>query len=102
MLDHERIRREGMRWNILLTLGHARPSGCWEELVLDTVQAIHPDTTRLELHRELDHVADLGLIEIEKKPYGRWYAKLNARGTNVVDYTADCPPGIARPTKKYW
>ena len=101
MIDTAKVRRESMRWNILLILNNARPVGAYEELVLATLQSIYPDATALELRRELDYLADRELVTLNKEPSGRWFAELNRHGTDVAEYTVECDPGIARPTK-YW
>jgi len=101
VIDQERVRRESMRWMIILTLYNARPVGAYEELVLVTVQAIYPDATALEVRRALDYLGDRALITLTKEPGGRWFADLNRDGTDVAEYTVDCEPGIARPPK-YW
>ena len=101
MVDQAKIRRESMRWNILLTLNNARPIGAYEELVLSTIQAIYPDATALELRRELDYLADRCLVELKKEPSGRWFADVTRYGVDIAEYTVDCQPGIARPVK-YW
>ena len=101
MIDTAKVRRESMRWNILLILNNARPVGAYEELVLATLQSIYPDATALELRRELDYLADRELVTLNKEPSGRWFAELNRRGTDVAEYTVECDPGIARP-QKYW
>ncbi|OHD21261.1 MAG: hypothetical protein A2Y38_05555 [Spirochaetes bacterium GWB1_59_5] len=101
MLDPAKVRRESMRWNIVLTLNNSRPIGAHEELVLATVQGIYPDATELELRRELDYLASRGLVSLTKEPSGRWFADLTRYGVDLAEYTVDCEPGIARP-KKYW
>ena len=101
MIDTAKVRRESMRWNILLILNNARPVGAYEELVLATLQSIYPDATALELRRELDYLADRQLVTLNKEPSGRWFAELNRHGTDVAEYTVECDPGIARP-QKYW
>lgn len=101
MIDTAKVRRESMRWNILLILNNARPVGAYEELVLATLQSIYPDATALELRREMDYLADRELVTLNKEPSGRWFAELNRHGTDVAEYTVECDPGIARPTK-YW
>ncbi len=101
MVDQAKVRRESMRWNILLTLNNARPIGAYEELVLSTIQAIYPDATALELRRELDYLADRCLVELKKEPGGRWFADVTRYGVDIAEYTVDCQPGIARPVK-YW
>ena len=101
MVDQAKVRRESMRWNILLTLNNARPIGAYEELVLSTIQAIYPDATALELRRELDYLAGRSLVELKKEPSGRWFANVTRYGVDIAEYTVDCQPGIARPVK-YW
>lgn len=101
MVDVEKLRRENMRWLVLLTLLNASPLGAYEELVLATIQAIYQDATALEVRRQLDYLADRGLVALKKEPSGRWFADLTRDGTDVAEYTVDCDPGIARP-QKYW
>lgn len=101
MVDMEKIRREQMRWLMLLALNHARPYGTYEEVLLSTAQAIYADTTALEVRRTLDYLEDRSLVQLRKEPSGRWWADLTRHGTDIVEYTIDCEPGIARP-EKYW
>ena len=100
-IDIARIRRENLRWLILLTLNTARPIGCMEGPILSIAQAEYPDATPLELRRELDYLDDRELVKVVKQPDGRWFADLTRHGVDVAEYTVDCEPGIARP-KKYW
>ena len=101
MIDGAKIRRESMRWHIVLTLNNARPIGASEELVLATIQAIYADATALELRREMDYLSDRGLVSINKDPGGRWFVDLTRDGTDLAEYTVSCEAGIARP-EKYW
>lgn len=101
MIDQAKVRRESMRWLIILTLNNARPLGAYEELVLATAQAMYVDATALEVRRELDYLSDRKLVELRKEPSGRWWADLMRYGIDVAEYTIDCEPGIARPAK-YW
>ncbi|MBP2844452.1 MULTISPECIES: hypothetical protein [Dickeya] len=101
MVDVLRVRRESMRWNLLLTLNKARPYTSNENFLLDVMRAIYPDTTALELRRELDYLADRKMIELVKQPSGTWFADLTRLGVDLVEYTVECGPGIARP-EKYW
>lgn len=100
-MDIAKIRREMMRWNILLTLNNARPIGASEALVLSVVQAISSDATQVEVRRELDYLEERGLVQIHREPSGHWRAELTRDGVDVAEYTVDCDPGIARPIK-YW
>lgn len=101
MIDQDRVRRETMRWLVILTLHNASPMGAFEELVLATVQGMFPDATALEVRRVLDYLSDRELLKLEKQPGGRWFADLTRYGTDLAEYTVECDPGIARPTK-YW
>ncbi|WP_206840931.1 hypothetical protein [Marinobacterium iners] len=100
-IDMERVRRESMRWLILLTLNNARPIGAFEHLVLSVVRSEYPDATPLELRKEIDYLFDRKMVDVDKKPDGRWHCDLTSLGTDIAEYTVDCRPGIARP-EKYW
>lgn len=97
MIDHHKIRRESMRWYVLLTLYNASPVGAYEELILATMQGIYPDATQMEIRNQLDYLSDRDLVKLNKEPGGRWFADLTRVGTDVVEYTVPLEPGIARP-----
>jgi hypothetical protein len=101
MTDLVKARRENMRWLLLNTLNNARPLGAMDVLILTVVQAIYSDATANELHAQLAYLENKELVDITRKPDGHWHAILNSNGIDVVEYTIDCPAGIARPTK-YW
>lgn len=101
MNNMDKHRRESIRWMLLLALNHARPHDIGEVLLLRTVQAEFPDTSPLEIRRELDYLAGRRLVEISKDPSGPWRAQLTRYGVDIAEYTVDCEPGIARPPK-YW
>jgi len=56
MVDHVKVRRESMRWNLINTLDKARPHTSSEQFLLDVMRAIYPDATALEVRRELDYL----------------------------------------------
>ena len=101
MVDMARVRRETLRWLILLTLNNARPLGAMEMVVLSVVQATYPDATPMELRRELDYLHGRELVRVDKRPDGRWHAELTRHGVDVSEYTVACEPGVARPAN-YW
>ena len=101
MTDMGKIRREGMRWNLISTLNKFRPYTTSELRILEVMLAIYPDTTMMEVRRELDYLADRELLTLDKQPSGTWYADLARTGVDLAEYTVDCDPGIARPVK-YW
>jgi hypothetical protein len=66
MVDIARVRRESLRWSLLVALNKTRPYTASETLLLDVSRAIYPDTTPLELRRELDYLADRKMVDLEK------------------------------------
>ena len=100
-IDMARVRREALRWLVLLTLNNARPVGAFEGLVLSVAQSEYPDATPLELRREMEYLAERELVKLDKQPSGRWHAELTRHGVDIAEYTVSCEPGIARPAK-YW
>lgn len=100
-IDHSKVRRESLRWLILLTLNNARPMGAQEGPILSVAQSVYPDATQLELRRELDYLHGRELVQLVKSPSGPWHAELSRHGVDVAEYTVDCEPGITRPAK-YW
>lgn len=101
MIDMQKSRRETLRWLILLTLNSARPIGAGELLVMEAVRQAQPDVTPREIRLELDYLRDRGLVKLEDGDVPQWFAELTRDGVDVVEYTVECDPGIARP-KKYW
>lgn len=101
MVDLTKVRRENVRWQILLTLNNARPIGAFEKLILSVIQAEYPDATQQEIRRELDYLHDRDLVRIERRPDGRWFSEILRFGVDLVEYTIPCEPGIARPEKYY-
>lgn len=100
-IDHNKIRRESLRWLLLLALNHSRPIAAHESLLLTTARGIYPDATDIELRRELSYLEERKMASIEKHPSGYWLSSLTALGMDIAEYTVPCHPGIARP-EKYW
>ena len=100
-IDPAKVRRESLRWYILLTLNTSRPVDPHEAVVLSTIQGIFPDATSMELRRELDYLDGRSLVTLKKQPSGVWICGLTHYGVDIAEYTIDCNPGIARP-EKYW
>ena len=101
MIDQVRVRRESLRWYLLLALYNARPEELNEGPIQMTMQSIYPDVTPIEVRRELDYLEDRELATLRKEPSGRWWGGLTRHGVDVVEYTVECDAGIARPAK-YW
>ena len=97
----ERARREGMRWQIISMLHKARPYTSSETFVRQVLDGIYPGVTALEVRQQLDYLLDRKMLQLNKQPYGEWFADLTRLGVDIAEYTIDCQPGIARPVK-YW
>lgn len=100
-LEIAKARREGMRWYLLTVLHKARPIGSKDVMLLNVIGAIYDGVTPNELHCELEYLENRKLVKIDKAPIGHWHSELTHHGVDVVEYTVDCYPGIARP-KVYW
>lgn len=100
-IDTAKIRRENLRWYLILALYNARPEELCEEIIQGTMRAIIQDVTPMEVRQQLDYLADRELVKLRKEPSGRWWGDLTRFGTDLAEYTVDCEPGIARPAK-YW
>lgn len=92
-----KIRREQIRWFLLTALNIARPFGMYTEALLPIVQATYPDATHQEVRRELDYLEGRQLVHIKRDGMDRWFAELARYGVDLVEYSVDCEPGIARP-----
>ena len=99
MVDMHKVRREDIRWQILLTLNNARPIGAYEELVLSVIRSTYPDATPLELRRELDYLESRDLVKVFTDPLGQVSSDLTRFGIDIAEYTVAVEPGIARPPK---
>jgi hypothetical protein len=97
VIDLQQRQREEARWRILRVLDAGRPFGCNENVIWRALHDLRLPSTLMDVRRELTYLHDLTLIEILDQDTQLWAAKLTARGVDVVEYTIEAPPGIARP-----
>ena len=100
-MDMEKARREALRWLILQALNAAQPVGAAETIIKNAIESVVLDVTVMEIRKELDYLAERDLVAITNRDTPVWFAKINRHGIDIVEYTVECHPGIARP-KKYW
>lgn len=93
----DKSRREAVRWFLMVTANVSRPHGMYTEAMLGVIQATYPDATHQEIRRELDYLEERALVKIKRDPLDRWAVELTRDGVDVVEYTVECDPGIARP-----
>ena len=96
-IDHTRIRREDIRWYLLVAANVSRPQGTYLEGMLAIVRAVYADATEHELKRELDYLEERELVKIERDGMDRWFVQLTRHGIDLVEYTTPLQPGISRP-----
>lgn len=98
-VDMEKATREQVRWRILKALDAGRPLPVSELIVMDVLQDSSLPVTPHGLRRELDYLEDRKLITISNKTRPVWNAELTHYGVDLVEYTVECFPGIARPAR---
>lgn len=99
-MDMQRTLTETIRWNVLAAANSARPALVSEMLVLSMIQAIPIECEAIDLRREFDYLEGRGLISVKRLEVAPWLIGLSWEGVDLVDYTTESVPGIARP-KKY-
>ncbi|MBN8488232.1 MAG: hypothetical protein J0M20_10990 [Burkholderiales bacterium] len=92
-----KIRREQIRWFLLVAANVSRPVGIYTEAMLPIVQATYPDATHKEIRINLDYLSERGLVHITRDGMDRWFVELTRFGIDLVEYTVPVEPGIARP-----
>jgi hypothetical protein len=100
-MDQNQKLKEVLRWRIMQTLNVGRPYPVGEDTILATVAGDDMPITPLDLRREMDYLEDRKLVCLTGKNTPIWAAELTHYGVDVVEYTLECHPGIARPPK-YW
>jgi hypothetical protein len=100
-MDLNQKQREEARWRILRILDAGRPIGVSESIILRVLDDVRLPMGPTGVRRELDYLRDLGLADIEEEDGEGWIGKLTASGVDLVEYTVQAPPGVARP-KRYW
>lgn len=92
-----KVRREQIRWFLLVAANVSRPAGIYTEAMLPIVQATYPDATHREVRVQLDYLEERELVKITRDALDRWFVELTRFGIDVVEYTIPVEPGIARP-----
>lgn len=102
MIDLEKAKREQTRWIILQTTHISGAAGTNESTIGIVLQNTKLWAGQDRLRRELDYLEERELISIEGRDLTPdWGVKLTRAGYDVVEYTVEVEPGIARPAK-YW
>lgn len=97
LIQMQKVRREQIRWYLLVTANISRPSGIYTEAMLPIIQATYQDATHQEVRRELDYLEERRLVRIKRDHMSRWFVETTRYGIDMVEYTINCEPGVARP-----
>ncbi|MEF2154663.1 hypothetical protein V3390_00175 [Luteimonas sp. FXH3W] len=100
-IDLDKAHREQARWRILKVLDSGRPMAVSELVILQALNDATLSLTPNGLRRELKYLEDRRLVTLANLSSTVWAAALTRFGVDVVEYTVDCMPGIARPAKWY-
>ena len=96
-IDPARIRREDIRWYLLVAADVSRPQGSYVEQMHAIVRSVYADSTEHELKRELDYLQERELVKIERDGMDRWFVQITRHGIDFVERTIPAEPGISRP-----
>lgn len=97
----EQARREEARWRVLVGLNAGRPYPVSESVLFRLLHDVNLPISPHDLRVELDYLEERGLLKIGGRDSATWSAELTRYGIDIVEYTIDCDPGIARPPK-HW
>jgi hypothetical protein len=99
--DLSKAQREDSRWRILRTLDAGRPFPLTERVVWRVLTDIKLPMVLAGVRREIAYLEAKGLVKVLNPTEPELQVELTALGIDVLEYTVDCPPGIARPPK-WW
>lgn len=100
-VDFDKNERETMRWRLLKVLAAGSPWPVSEGLAQVALEDAALRVSPAELRKQLQYLADKGLLVIHGKDGPVWQGQLTSAGTDVVEFAAVCPAGIRRPAKWY-
>jgi hypothetical protein len=82
---------------MLQMLDRSGSMGCNERLLFFGAERMGFEVLQAGIRSELEYLADKGLATITQGPV--WIGKITAAGTDVVEHSVPCPPGIERPAQ---
>lgn len=92
-----KARRETMRWLLLVALNTVRPDTLSPALLKSVLEGTISGVTEREVLVELDYLENRVLVKLHRNPLGQVSVDISRHGIDLVEYTSDCQPGIARP-----
>jgi len=97
----EQSQRETARWVALSALYHGAGYPLAERVILSVLESVPIMATAADVRQHLHFLDAAGLAAVTRHSDGTWTARITKAGMDCVEYTAECPTGIARP-QRYW
>jgi hypothetical protein len=97
--DIQRAQREHARWRLLMAIYSGRPYAVGEAVIGLVLNDSRLYLSPAELRIELDYLKLRELVNVRVSGANVWEASLTRLGIDLVEYTVDCDPGIARPPR---
>ena len=95
----ETAEREAARWLILVALDAGEDLGATETMLLGALREALPFLSPQTLRHEVRYLASRNYVSLTVADGRPWRARITAAGTDLVEYRAECPPGIDRPPR---
>lgn len=90
----------GLRWTLLRTIMVGGHMGATDRMCVEVARAEFLAVTRQLVRDELHYLETRKLVEVTRSEVSAWRVTLTRYGRDLVDYTVDCEPGIARPPRR--
>lgn len=97
--DFKQEQRELIRWRLAQIAGGGSSIGVPEAIVISVLAREGIDVTRQELNHQVRYMVDLGYLKLNVLDDGSWRIIITPSGVNLLEYNADCPAGIQRPSR---
>ena len=94
--DHQRARKEIERRKVLRVLYASSDVGTNESTIYSMLQIDRFPVTPSEIRAYLDYLEQKGLVEIEDRERDVWFAKITAKGIDVLEGAIPVPPGVSK------
>ena len=99
LTDFEQVRREVLRWMVLVVANTSDSSGVTEAFLKGSLAGHFPVLPSDVLRHEVRYLEGRGYLHVHASEAAPWRAVITANGVDLVEYRAECPASIARPKR---
>jgi hypothetical protein len=97
----EICRRREIRWRVLMAIEMGSRRNVPEQIIWRVLEDSNLLSSNREVRRALTYLENKGLIRVDRQNRENWICELTAIAIDLVEYTVEPIPGIARPDK-WW